>query len=164
MYEKILIALCSKDEVDPVLRACMRLLGTSPSEVHLLAVEAAPRPKVVGDYMNSALLVSESEANLAREHVTATAIAVKEVFEANDLSVREHATLGKPHLAVVDLAEKLEVNFVILSKGLWRSSISSIWHDFRSASLLRRINCSFLVVGPEHPRQSNVQTLNEAVY
>lgn len=143
MYRKILIAYNGTPESRIALQECIRLEPGPSAEIHLLAV-MTPMPMVIAAEFAAAVPTIEEEEAEQR--------AMKRILELGramladaGLNVIPHLETGEPGNVIAELAEKLDIELVIVGHSRHKSFAMRWWRGSMDAVLMEKVRCSVLV-------------------
>jgi nucleotide-binding universal stress UspA family protein len=140
MYSRILVAYNGTPESRTALDEAARIAPASAVEVHLAGVVHYPAAYLLaGEYVPEVALADE------REHMEADLRSASARLAEHGLEVTEHLLVGEPVDVLSKLAEKLNVDLLILGHPRTKSFALRWWRGSVDALLIERVRCSILI-------------------
>ena len=140
MYSRILVAYNGTPESRSALDEAARIAPGATVEVHLAGVVHYPAAYLLaGEYVPEVALTDE------REHMEADLRNARTRLAGSGLNVTEHLLVGEPVDVLSKLAEKLNVDLLILGHPRTKSFAMRWWRGSLDALLIERVRCSILI-------------------
>jgi len=143
MYRKILVAYNGSPESKPALQECIRLEPDPSTQVHLLAVVTLMPMVIAAEF---AAVVPTVEEEQVQQH------AMEQVLESGrtmlaeaGLNVITHLEVGEPAQVIAELADKLDIELVIVGHSRHKSFAMRWWRGTMDAVLVEKVKCSVLI-------------------